>query len=176
MLLRNKLGILTHPAAFLSGIAVVVLLIVYGTRSDYDELNPLVGELLPAGHCLCHTSAAIECSTCLDQVNPIKAHSDIDNALGNWEYKYGRDDSNKGLTPDQCNAAFPGLFEDIDRAMRFKNDSHIKKEDLLSIKMHNGMVRAMIYKGEVSFPIKEKRSTVSSAITVMIVICDRGYL
>ena len=149
MLLRNKAGALTHPAAFLSGIAVVVLLIVYGTRSDYDELNPFVGELLPAGHCLCHASAAIECSTCLDRVNSPTTALDTDKPTDSWEYEYGRDDSNEGLSPDQCNAAFLGLFEDIDRAVKLRKDNHIEEEELSSMKMYKGMVRAMIYKGEV---------------------------
>lgn len=149
MLFRTQLGALTHPAAFLGGIAVVVLLIVYGTRSDYDELNPFVGELLPAGHCLCHASASIECSTCLDRVNLPVASPNTSGLGDGWQFKYGRDDGNEGLEPDQCGAAFPGLFEDIDRAVKLRRRNHIQPEELSSMKMYKGMVRAMIYNGEV---------------------------
>lgn len=149
MLARTKLGALTHPAAFLGGIAVVVLLIVYGTRSDYDELNPFVGELLPAGHCLCHASASIHCSTCLDRVNLPVANPNISDLGDGWEFKYGRDDGNEGLGPEQCDAAFPGLFEDIDRAVKLRRKNHIRLEELSSMKTYKGMVRAMIYNGEV---------------------------
>ena len=153
MLYRTQLSTWTHPAAFLSGIAVVLLLVVYGTRSDYDELNPFVGELLPAGHCLCHSSATMECSSCLDQVSaPTCSSSKLNDLRISWEYTYARDGGNEALSTDQCNAAFPGLFEDIHRAVTLRRSNYVKLEELTSMKMYKGMVRAMIYNGEVSAP------------------------
>ena len=144
MFLRLRLNALSLPAAFLSGIAIVVVLIVYGTRSDYDQLNPIIGELLPAGHCLCHSSVTFECTTCLDSVDSVP--SPIINA--NWEFRYGRDDSNEGLNRDQCAYAFPGLYEDIERAKSACSGRKIEKADLDAMVIYKGMVRAMIYSGE----------------------------
>ena len=141
---RLRLSALSLPAAFLGGVAIVVLLIVYGTRSDYDELHPFIGELLPAGHCLCHSSANFECTTCLDQVNSVP--SSVPD--GNWDFLYGRDDGNEGLDEPQCKHAFPGLFEDIDRAAKTRKGRKIEKHELDAIKIYKGMVRAMIHSGE----------------------------
>ena len=150
MVYRAQLGAFTHPAAFLCGIAVILLLVVYGTRSDHDELNPFIGELLPAGHCLCHSSATMECSSCLDQANTSTCSSTLSDLGVSWEYRYEQDGSNEALSPHQCNAAFPGLFEDIHRAVNLRRSNFVKAEELTSMKMHKGMVRAMIYDGEVS--------------------------
>ncbi|MCJ1286564.1 hypothetical protein MMC26_005910 [Xylographa opegraphella] len=144
MYLRLRSNSLLLPAAFLGGIAVVVLFIVYGTRSDYDRLNPAIGRLLPAGHCLCRSSVTFKCTTCLDSIGTI-SDSVIDTV---WEFRYGRDDGNEGLTPDQCAHAFPGLFEDIKRAKDARGGKKIEKSDLDAMVVYKGMVRAMIYAGE----------------------------
>lgn len=148
-MVRVKNCALGCPAVTISITTVLVLLLVYGMRSDYDELNPFIGELLPAGHCLCHTSANIQCSTCLDTLEKSANPQCESNLARNWVYKYGRDDTNEGLSTAQCTAAFPGLFEDINRAVSLRRNNHIQSEELSSMKMYKGMVRAMIYNGEV---------------------------
>ncbi|MCJ1434063.1 hypothetical protein MMC27_003429 [Xylographa pallens] len=141
---RLRLNTLFLPAAFLGGIAIVVLFIVYGTRSDYDELNPAIGQLLPAGHCLCHSSVTFECTTCLETIGSI---SNPDAETG-WEFHYGRDDSNEGLNPNQCAHAFPGLFEDIERAKNARGSKKVEKSELDAMMVYKGMVRAMTFAGE----------------------------
>ena len=148
---RLRLSILSHPLAFLAGIALVVSLIVYGTRSDYDELHPFVGELLPAGHCLCHTSVTFDCKTCLDRVDEGEKLQDTAATDSQWVYRYERDGAEEGLREAQCQSAFPGLGEDIERAVKGREGRPVMVEELNALKMYKGMVRAMVYKGEVDF-------------------------
>ncbi|MCJ1474035.1 hypothetical protein MMC13_002693 [Lambiella insularis] len=141
---RLRFHTFSHSAAFLGGIALVVLFIVYGTRSDYNELHPAIGQLLPAGHCLCHSSVIFECTTCLESVSGVSRP-----AVGaDWEFLYGRDDGNEGLSREQCAHAFPGLFEDIEKAKSARAGKKLEKADLDTMVIYKGMVRAMVYAGE----------------------------
>jgi hypothetical protein len=134
-----------------SGVSIFIVLLLYVSKSDDPELLPFLKELIPAGHCLCESSTNFECATCLDCAVPgssiyqNKSRSDII-----WQYQYGRDDRNQGLDFEQCNAAFPGLFEDIDRSGRFRHRRPVTAAEVASINLSYGMVRAMIYDGEVN--------------------------
>ena len=150
-------------AAFSSGLLGVIVLMVYGTRSDFDHLHPAIKKLLPAGHCLCQSSPVFECTTCLDLAEATDASGWPDHvpnttdSLSTWKYTYGRDDVDEALHPALCDAAFPGLFEDIDRAVKLRKDDPITPEHLANMKMYNGMGRAMIYDGEVCRPKSRNR-------------------
>jgi hypothetical protein len=155
MLRRRRCGLsdcLTWFCA--SGIALVTLLvlsILYGTRTESPSLPPLVKEVMPAGRCLCEFSTNFECGSCLDcAANP----AILANATGeedeSWVFNYRRDGSNYGLDEDQCQAAFPGLFEDIERAQKhWKAKPKITEQLLSSFELTKGMVRALIYDGQV---------------------------
>ncbi|MCJ1334818.1 hypothetical protein MMC09_000083 [Bachmanniomyces sp. S44760] len=157
---RNRLGLLLScPALFVGGLLVLILVIVYGMRSDYDEMHPFLGELLPAGHCLCHSSVAFECASCLDRQEGNSGNGNGNGSAGKnsgetdektWEFVYGRDDTNEALTRKQCQAAFPGAFEDVQRAveLRRKEGKNVRAQDVAGMKMYKGMVKAMIFNGE----------------------------
>jgi hypothetical protein len=66
---------------------------------------------------------------------------------GAWNYM--RDRNNLLLDREQCQQAFPGLFEEVDRAVGSRRHNHISVRELDSIKPKNGYVRAMIYDQEV---------------------------
>jgi hypothetical protein len=133
-----------------TSVSIFIVLLLYVSKSDDPELLPFLKELIPAGHCLCESSTNFECATCLDcaitgsSVYLNKSGSDI-----SWRYQYGRDDRKQGLDAEQCNAAFPGLFEDIFRAGRLWRKRPITAQEVALIKLSYGMVRAMIYDGEV---------------------------
>lgn len=65
-------------------------------------------------------------------------------------WQYPRDAKNYRLTGEECSKVFPGLFVDVDRAIRDRNGARITLEELESIPKRNGYVRAMIYDQEVS--------------------------
>ena len=71
-----------------------------------------------------------------------------------WEFQVERDGENYDLTDEQCSAAFPKLYTEIDKAVARRKDKHITKEELDSRKWLNGMLRGMVYNGEVRVALR----------------------
>ena len=57
------------------------------------------------------------------------------------------------FTDDQCDEAFPKLFEEIERATLSRAHHRITKDELDRIEPKNGFIRAMIYDQQVSCPV-----------------------
>lgn len=53
------------------------------------------------------------------------------------------------MDSEQCDAAFPRLFDEIHRAARVRRNNHITPEELDGAWRGDGFVRAMIYDGQV---------------------------
>jgi hypothetical protein len=138
---------------FVSTCALLFLLvcsIVYGTRTQNPYLPGMVKEVLPAGRCLCEFSTNFQCDTCLDcasnQAILVANSTDADP----WTYSYKRDRNNFGLDEEQCQSAFPGQYEDIERAVNVRNRwGKVTEADLNSFDLTKGMVRGMIHDREV---------------------------
>ncbi|KAH8145906.1 uncharacterized protein LAJ45_10048 [Morchella importuna] len=64
---------------------------------------------------------------------------------GEWDWDWRRDAGNLLMTDEQCGAAFPGLFVEIERAMDTRKENKITFEELDAIKPQYGYGRAMIY-------------------------------
>ncbi|OCK73490.1 hypothetical protein K432DRAFT_364806 [Lepidopterella palustris CBS 459.81] len=152
MLFRRRLLGLDLPSFVVAVVATVLVFIgtiVYGTRSDHSELPYFVKTILPGGRCQCETSTTFECDTCLDcAASPPAPPNWSEDVQKNWTFQFGRDGLNEALTPDQCSASFPGLFEDVYRAAKHRRANHITKEELSSFEFVNGMVRVVIHDGE----------------------------
>ncbi|KAL1987612.1 hypothetical protein VTN96DRAFT_3212 [Rasamsonia emersonii] len=117
-----------------------------GFNSDRYHLNPFLAKFVPAGHCACQSSTTFQCASCLEcsELTTYKPSS-----ASKWTFQYGRDDRNEGLDRDRCQAAFPGLFEDIARATAYWEARRgISMDDLDAIPLNEGMARAFIYNGE----------------------------
>ena len=141
---------------FVSACALLFLLIctiLYGTRTQNPSLPPLVKEYMPAGRCLCEFSTTFSCDTCLDCASnqAILATNATELEQHNlWTFTYPRDKNNYGLDEAQCDSAFPGQYEDIERAVKVRNRwGKVTQADLNSFELTKGMVRAMIYDREV---------------------------
>ncbi|EER25372.1 hypothetical protein CPC735_064720 [Coccidioides posadasii C735 delta SOWgp] len=123
----------------------------FGMNSDGDNVHPLLTQLIPAGHCTCKASTTFNCTSCVDLITPTTfetASPSLSPSPPAWTFVYGRDDRNVGLTRSQCQSSFPGLFEDVHRAVRFwASRDGIQKESLDGIKLRGGMARAMIFNG-----------------------------
>lgn len=65
------------------------------------------------------------------------------------EWSYPRDRDNFLLSQDQCDAAFPELFVEIERAKNERSSNPITFEEIDSIQPKNGYIRAMIYDQQV---------------------------
>ncbi|KAF2438656.1 hypothetical protein P171DRAFT_525793 [Karstenula rhodostoma CBS 690.94] len=155
MILRRRCGASDCLAwFFISGIALVFFLvcsILYGTRTENPSLPGVVQEVLPAGRCLCQQSTTFHCESCLDcAARPAVAIAgNATQAPETWEFDYRRDATNYGLDEDQCAAAFPGLFEDVERAKNFRRGRGlVTQKNLTDFALTKGMVRAMIHDGQ----------------------------
>lgn len=87
-----------------------------------------------------HRPAESECST----FTPLQNDSDT------WEFRVERDGQNHGLSDEQCRSAFPKLFIEIDKSADLRRESHVSHDDLDSREVEDGMVRAIIDRGQVS--------------------------
>ncbi|BCR89787.1 uncharacterized protein ACHE_50985A [Aspergillus chevalieri] len=124
-----------------------VVSIWYGMNSDRNYIHPLLTQLIPAGHCACQTSTTFQCSSCLScsQTNLLQQLT----PSTNWRYQYERDAGDEALDRGQCRTAFPGLFEDVFRAVNYwRYHGNLATEDLDHITLQHGMARASIYRGE----------------------------
>jgi hypothetical protein len=149
---RRRLADIVNLGAFavLLFLAGVVGIMVYGTRTEDEQLSPFIRELLPAGRCLCDSSPSFACDSCLECArNQSVEYVTEAKQEAAWRFRYTRDAYNYGLDEKQCKVAFPGLFEDLYRARALRERKTITEEELSSIKLSKGMVRVMIYKREV---------------------------
>ena len=154
MLLRRRCSAVDALSYFfISACAVIFLLIctiLYGTRTQNPSLPSFVKEVLPAGRCLCEYSTTFTCDTCLSCASSSNIVSNVTFPEDEqWSFSYERDGSNYGLDQDQCHAAFPGLFQDIERAKKVRGLKKVTELELSSFELTKGMVRAMIFNGEV---------------------------
>jgi hypothetical protein len=141
---------------FVSACAFLFLLIcviLYGTRSQSPSLPPLIKEYLPAGRCQCEFSTTFSCDTALDCASNqaiLTGNATQEEEKKYWTFKYSRDRNNYGLDEAQCDSAFPGQYEDIERAVHVRRRwGKVTEADLDSFELTKGMVRAMIYDREV---------------------------
>jgi hypothetical protein len=152
MLLRpsNVLTFLSITACAL--FFTLICAVLYGTRTENPQLPPLVKEVLPAGRCQCEFSTTFTCDTCLDcahnQLVSPHAAKDEDRP---WVFHYPRDADNYSLDRAQCQAAFPGLFQDIERGRAFRKSmgTKVSEQELSSFELSKGMVRALVFNAEV---------------------------
>jgi len=70
-------------------------------------------------------------------------------SLGGWRYEFPRDAMNYGLSSQQCDAAFPGFYGDIESAVASRRRDPVRLEEL-EIKDDQCLVRVLIYDSEVS--------------------------
>jgi hypothetical protein len=151
--LRFKLSIVLIIVTITS----FIYILSRATKSENAEMFGMLKGLLPSGNCHCQSSTNFQCGLCLDCASgdawSAGQHETASQNQGNWRFTFGRDDKNEALDEAQCAASFPGLFEDIRRAVDLRRDNPITLEELDAIKMHSGnslgIVRAKIHDGEV---------------------------
>ncbi|QSZ37094.1 hypothetical protein DSL72_009186 [Monilinia vaccinii-corymbosi] len=62
---------------------------------------------------------------------------------GTWNYT--RDYRTLGLTQRQCDLAFPGLFEEVERPVELRKEEKVMRKELDDTPKLNGFIRAMIF-------------------------------
>lgn len=122
------------PRRHLAAAIVISLLIsfylIYSTNAVRRYLN----------RPLSHQPKPLPLPTCLPTEGPAKPE---------WEFKVERDGDNYGLTDEQCQAAFPKLFVDIEKTVKARKDYPISYKEYNSRNLEKGMVRGIIFEGEV---------------------------
>ncbi|KAH0194606.1 hypothetical protein KCU70_g51, partial [Aureobasidium melanogenum] len=68
-------------------------------------------------------------------------------SFGGWQFEYPRDSANYGLSSQQCDAAFPGFYGDIESAVLSRKGNPIRPDEL-EIEDDKCLVRALIYESE----------------------------
>lgn len=66
---------------------------------------------------------------------------------GTWNYT--RDYRNLVLTQRQCDLAFPGLFEEVERPVQLRREKKVTRRELDETPRLNGFIRAMIFDQQV---------------------------
>lgn len=93
-------------------------------------------------------------ATCPVTPDPWRSYAAADRwkshvANASWEFIVERDGDNYSLTDEQCQTAFPLLFEEIEKSVAGRRSDPITFEELNSRSVKRSMVRGMIYDGDV---------------------------
>ena len=150
----RRIGIVTI-ISLLAQLALIVSLIwaiILVTNSD-EHLPELLRKLRPAGNCLCESSTVFDCrwTQNLQTSSNALGTRPTDNVEEEWQFQHGRDDLDLAMSEDKCNIAFPGLFEEVHRAVgwRIEQRRNVTLADLDAVKIERGRIRAMIVDGKI---------------------------
>lgn len=83
---------------------------------------------------------------------PLECPSAVTNT-SDWAFHAQRDANDHGLSDEQCRKAFPRLFVELDKAGEGRRERKIGSREVNEVEVGDGMVRAVVYDGEVSFCI-----------------------
>ena len=103
-----------------------------------------VTKLFPQGYG-CDYSSKYDCSQCLAGIEETKDQV-VD---ATWKFDWRRDGEKFGLSESQCDAAFPGLWRDMELALEKRNGVNVTMEELDQAMEGEGAIRCMIYDGKV---------------------------
>lgn len=114
----------------------------------FGVVQSIYSHILPEGPSSCTNSVTFRSENLTNLSRPLivksSDHSD------EWRFDAERDGKNYGLTDDQCDAAFPGLFEDINTSVeRQKKKGSLTVQDIDATSRLPNTTRAMIYDNEV---------------------------
>lgn len=125
-------------------IGVIILLLVLHTviilhpSNNYHNRADLLALKCPT------TTHPLPSSTELSPA-PVQTQISTADKAAQWNFTAARDERAYGLTAEQCDAAFPGLFTEIDRAVEYrKKIGNITIKDVDISWKDDGAVRAVI--------------------------------
>jgi len=83
-------------------------------------------------------------------LKPNPSSSSVSSSYESWTFEAQRDAHNYGLTSEQCDSAFPGLFTEVDNAVRRRQSNHITQKELTRDQWPAGTVRVLVWEQQVS--------------------------
>lgn len=135
--MRAALSMLRRPFIYLALFAVVALVLGFVTSLRFA----------PSARVYKGTSKRPSRPEPAQQ--PAIAITHGDGQTPSWSFDYRRDARNYGLSSEQCHAAFPKLYLEIDRAVAYRRLDMISLEDVETAWRGDGIVRAMIWDNQV---------------------------
>ena len=96
-------------------------------------------------------AAGLRHSTSLLSSKPLGSTKyELVNSLPNsWHFDTERDANNYGLTSDQCDIAFPGLFKEIDTMVQRRRSKPITEAELTRETWPWGTIRVLVWEQQV---------------------------
>lgn len=117
-------------------LGIIALLKTTGTTEN-------VQKYFPHGY-QCDQSPHYDCAQC---------HSAAEDAKGvseqGWKFDWQRDGGKYGLSENQCDIAFPGLWKDIELALEHRSGANVTIQELDDSMEGEGAIRCMIWDGQV---------------------------
>lgn len=136
------MALLTYQrAAGLAGITLIIFLLL-----GYTTYNTRSADTIPFSYEKQHSAPT------LSQPHSGSSYSSYTSpgSADNWQFEAQRDAHNYGLSPEQCDAAFPDLWAELDRAVAHrKKVGNITPADVKIGWKIDGIIRAMIYDRQV---------------------------
>jgi hypothetical protein len=136
----------------------IPLFLVAGTKyAKYNQnpvLSPFLEYVLASSTTTSNISITNQCSPCECSI-PRTLITSVDKVApqeDDWKFTFGRGDRDLVLDDQDCDAAFPGLYDEINRATQSRGYRQIMLQKLTTIETSNGMVRAMIHDRHVISP------------------------
>lgn len=133
----NDLAITTLKRPFLFILAFLLTLLVFLHSSRPERFSP---ELAVAPQ-------RIDIPTGAHDQQDLEGISGRFGFDGTWNYT--RDYRNLFLTQRQCDLAFPGLFEEVERPVKLRRNKKVLRKELDDTPAVNGFIRAMIFDRQV---------------------------
>lgn len=117
-------------------LGIIALLKTTGTTGH-------VGKYFPKGYQCDQSSKYNDCSQCFG------AAEDAKETDHGWAFDWQRDGGKYGLSENQCDVAFPGLWKDLDLALERRNGVNVTMAELDDNMEGEGAIRCMIIDGQV---------------------------
>ncbi|KAF9886562.1 hypothetical protein FE257_011334 [Aspergillus nanangensis] len=108
----------------------------------------LLAFLVYNGHFSTNAAAYIRKPVSTEDTTQHSAQSCSSNSTAEWIFEVERDGDNHGLSEAQCRSAFPLLFTELEKTSDARKDNPITYNELEELPVEDGMVRAIIDKGE----------------------------
>jgi hypothetical protein len=86
----------------------------------------------------------------LKTIPPSPHCTSVNRTEADWEFQVQRDGDNHALSDEQCLIAFPKLFVEIEKTAALRKERSITFKEVDDVVVEDGMVRAAIWRGEVS--------------------------
>jgi hypothetical protein len=124
----------SYRLLYLTGVVCVAALLVLGLSQSAQQFLP---------------------NSIVSAPRPNPSSSSVSSSHESWTFEVQRDAHNYGLTSEQCDSAFPGLFAEVDNAVRRRQSNHITQKELTRDQWPAGTVRVLVWEQQASSSLSQ---------------------